>query len=123
MKYLGVDFGLKKIGFAVSEGELAAPLEVVQVKNTQVGLKKILEIVKKEQVDEIVIGLPDSGVRSTILKVADKIKKVLPVHLVEETLTTKLAKGEMIELGLGKKKRAEEDAYSAAIILQNYLDA
>lgn len=122
MKYLGVDFGLKKIGLSVSEGSLAAPLEILHISNGKDALQKIQQVVEKEEIDEIVIGLPESGIRSKILKFANKLKLIASVKIVEETLTSHNAKKQMIETGLGKKKRMEEDAYSAALILQDYLD-
>lgn len=122
MKYLGVDFGLRKIGLAISEGELASPMNVIYIKNQKEAVKKIEEIVKKNNIDKIVIGLPDSGVRSVILKIAANLRTKIPVETVDETLSSKHAKTQMIELGINKKKRTEEDAFSAALILQEYLD-
>lgn len=122
MKYLGVDFGLRKIGLAVSEGELASPLGVIHIKNKTEAVKRIEEVVKKNNINKIVIGLPDSGVRSDILKIAAHLRKNIPTEIVDETLSSLHAKTQMIELGINKKKRIEEDAFSAALILQEYLD-
>ncbi|HBQ50412.1 hypothetical protein A3B42_02080 [Candidatus Daviesbacteria bacterium RIFCSPLOWO2_01_FULL_38_10] len=122
MKYLGVDFGLKKIGLAISEGSFATPFEVLHIKNKKDALQKILQVVEKEEINEIIMGLPDSGIRFKILKFANKLRLIASVKIVEETLTSHNAKRQMIETGLGKKKRTEEDAYSAALILQDYLD-
>lgn len=121
MRYLGVDFGLRKIGLATSEGEIAAPLTVLHVKNRADALKKIREIVDKEKIDEVIIGVADSAVSAKMVKLATATLGI-PVHKVDETLTTYHAKRQMIKEGLGKKKRMEEDAYSAALILQDYLD-
>ena len=122
MKYLGVDFGLRKIGLAISEGELSSPLQVIHIKNLNQGIKKIAEFVFREKIDKIIIGVPESGVRVVILKAIRKLKEKFDVETIEETLSSKNAQVTMINLGLGKKKRMEEDAYSAAEILQNYLD-
>ncbi len=122
MKYLGVDFGLRRIGLAVSEGSFATPLEVLHIKNKKDALQKIQQVVEKEEINEIVMGLPESGIRSEVLKFANKLKLIASVKIAEETLTSHNAKRQMIETGLGKKKRMEEDAYSAALILQDYLD-
>ena len=123
MKYLGVDFGLRKIGLATSEGELSSPLSVLHVSNLSEGIKKIEEIVRGEKIDKIIVGLPESGVRNFILKAVKKLAQKFDVETIEETLSSKNAQATMINLGLSKKKRMEEDAYSAAEILQNYLDA
>lgn len=123
MKYLGVDFGLRKIGLAISEGEIAIPLKVIHVKSKQEGASRLLEIIERENIDTVVMGVPESGVRSAILKVASIIKQKVSVYLIEETLTTQNAKQEMLSLGIKRKKRElKEDAYSAALILQEYLD-
>ncbi len=58
MKYLGIDFGLKKIGLAVSEGELATPREVLTVTGFSDAVDQILTIIKKDKFDKIVVGLP-----------------------------------------------------------------
>lgn len=122
MKYLGVDFGMRKIGFALSEGEIASPLYVIHIKSNQEGMSRILEIVRQEGIDQIVIGVPEGGIRAAILKIASILKLKIPITLVEETLTTHNAKKNMINLGIKREKRKEEDAYSASIILQEYLD-
>lgn len=123
MKYLGIDFGLKKIGLAISEGELASPHSVLHVKTRNEAVEKIENLVKKEGIDQIVVGLPDSGVRSAVLKVVAKLRLAIPVETADETLSSKHATEKMLELRIKKEKRMEEDAYSAAIILQDYLDS
>lgn len=122
MKYLGIDFGLRKIGLAISEGELASPNGVLYVKNQADTVKKIEDIVRKENIGQVVIGLPESGISKTVLKVIAELKLNIPVEVVDETLSSQKAKERMIELGIKKEKRIDEDAYSAAEILQNYLD-
>ncbi|MDO8618446.1 MAG: Holliday junction resolvase RuvX [Candidatus Daviesbacteria bacterium] len=123
MKYLGIDYGLKKIGLAISEGELATPLKVLHVKSKADALSQIKEVVSKENIDQIIIGAPDSGIRSKILNLSKELNLNIPVTVVDETLSSVTAKNRMIESGMSKKKRMEEDAYSAVEILQNYLDS
>lgn len=124
MIYLGIDFGLKKLGFAKSQGEIATPLSVIHIKNGKDALLKINEVVKRERAGKIIMGLPESGISKKILKIAKKLKDLykLDVELFEETLSTFKAKQKMIEEGISRKKRQEEDAYSAAQILEEYLD-
>lgn len=122
MKYLGVDFGLRKIGLAISEGVIAAPFKVIHVSSQKDAVLKILEAAQRENVNKIIIGVPESGTRTVILKVVKKLRANFEVETVEEHLSSKNAQATMINLGIGKKKRGEEDAYSAAIILQDYLD-
>lgn len=122
MKYLGVDFGLKTFGLALSEGEIATPFLTIDVRNIDDAFNKIQDIMQKHSIDIVVIGLPESGIRQTVLKFIKKLQAIIDVKTTEETLSSKNAKAEMIKLGLGRKKRMQEDAYAACLILQNYLD-
>lgn len=123
MKYLGVDFGLKRIGLALSEGEIATPFLTIDVKKTDDAFNRLKGIIQKHAIDTVVIGLPESGIRQTVLKFIKKLQTIIEVKTAEETLSSKKAKAEMINLGLGRKKRMHEDAYAASLILQNYLDS
>lgn len=121
MKYLGVDFGTKRVGLARSEGELASPWKVLEGKN----VPDLLEQIKLEakEFDRIIIGLPEGKMGKLVKKVVGQLK-ITGFNVVEsdETLSSQNATQLMIELGLSKKKRKGNDAYSAAEILQNYLD-
>ncbi len=122
MRYLGIDFGLRKIGLAISEGVIATPFKVIYVNSQEDAISKILEVAQKENINKIILGVPESGIRVTILKVVKKLKEKYELDLVEEHLSSKNAKSTMMNLGIGKKERMEEDAYSAAIILQDFLE-
>lgn len=121
MKYLGVDFGMKRVGLAVSEGELASPLKTLKGTN----FSELLEKIKKEAegFEKVVIGLPEGRMGKLAKKAIRLLKKDgLDVVEADETLSTQNATREMLELNIPQKKRRINDAYSAAIILQNYLD-
>lgn len=122
MRYLGIDYGLKKIGLAISEGELSMPFGLLHVKSKQDALRQIKNVVSKEKIDYVIIGAPESGIRKVILKFISELNLAIPIEVVDETLSSQNAKVRMVEQGLSKKKRMEEDAYSAAEILQNYLE-
>ncbi|TEU02025.1 Holliday junction resolvase RuvX, partial [Candidatus Woesebacteria bacterium] len=88
--------------------------------------EKIIKIIKKEKVNKIVIGVSEGQIGEESKKFGEKLgKKVnLPVHFQDETLTTQDAQALSIIAGIKRKKRrALEDAYSAALILRNYLDS
>lgn len=128
MKYLGIDYGKKKIGLALSEGITASPYKVLSVSSLKDAINQISQIIKKEEVDEIVIGIPESGEASNITKSFIKdLKNITPrecnIVEVEETLSSYSAKNDMLNLGISKKDRKTEDGYSAMNILQNYLDS
>ena len=126
MKVLGIDFGLKKIGLALTEGYLVEPLEVLIVKEKKEKvIQRISSLCEKENIEKIVLGLPDSGLVKKIKNFGEELKKItrLPVVYQSETLTTKEAIVKMREIGLKRKsKKKKEDAIAAALILQSWLD-
>lgn len=127
MRYLGIDYGLRKVGLALSEGQIASPFKVLEVSGLKDALNKVEKIIKKEGVERVVVGVPESGQAENITKkfvkeLKKELKGQIEVIETEETLSSSDAKQFMIELGLGQKKRKEEDAYSAVLILQRFLN-
>lgn len=123
MKYLGLDWGLKRIGLAISEGEFASPFKIVEIKNLKDGVRKIAELVKKENMDAVIIGQPEGGMGRVVQKVIKQLSNLgMKVVAADETLSTQEAKRVMVEIGISKKDRKEDNALSAAIILQRWLD-
>ena len=121
MKYLGVDFGIKRVGLARSEGDLASPWKVIEGK----GAWDLVEKIKSEakEFDNIVIGIPEGRMGETVKKVVKRLRaEGLEVYEADETLSSKNAVKLMVELGLSRKKRRTNDAIAASEILQNYLD-
>jgi len=123
MKYLGVDWGLKKIGLAVSEGDIASPLGVLEIKSLKDGVEKIIKVCKKEEIHLAVLGKPGGNIGKKVEKAVKILKKSgLKIETADETLSTQKAKTAMIGLGFSQKARREDNAMAAAIILQDYLD-
>lgn len=124
MRYIGIDYGSKRIGIAVSdpEGRLAFPQKVIEGGAKEL-FSEIRKICREEPVEKIIVGLPlaldekETKQTEETIKFADKIKKniKLPVEFENEMLTTKIAKRPGV-------KKELVDASSAAIILQSYLD-
>ena len=118
MRFLGIDYGEKRIGLAISDedGKIAFPYGVVG------SFSKIISLAKKEKINKIIIGLPisfsgqESAQALKIRRFAEALQKKvkLPIEFENEVLTTKIA-------SYGSK-RDKIDASSAAIILQSYLD-
>lgn len=128
MRYLGIDYGLKKAGLSLSEGQIAAPFKVLEISGLKDAVFKVGKVIKDEEIERVVVGVPESGQAEKITSVFVKeLKKELlgkiEVIETEETLSSTDAKQFMVELGLGKKKRREEDAYSAVLILQRFLNS
>jgi putative transcription antitermination factor YqgF len=124
MRYLGIDYGRRKIGLALSEGRTASPLKVLEVSSLIDALNKTSQVIKSESVEVVVVGLPESGESLKITKdFIKELKKTISVMEVEETLSSKNALEQMIKMGAPRKTREKEDAYSATIILQTFLDS
>lgn len=123
MTYLGIDFGLRKIGLAISEGELASPWQVLEVKNFSDAVTKTLQIIRGEGFQKVIVGLPEGKMGQVVTGFVAALKRGgIEVETSDETLSSQKAKKIMIWQGIGQTKRRFEDAYSAAEILQNYLD-
>ncbi|HSX38326.1 MAG TPA: Holliday junction resolvase RuvX [Chlamydiales bacterium] len=128
-----IDFGLKRIGIALSDinQKLALPFETVEggekaISNVIAALAK-----KKGEIEKILVGLPLllSGKKGDMAIAAEKFAKELqiaidiPVELWDERFSSKIADRSMKELSIHRKKRARQmDTASAALLLQSYLD-
>lgn len=122
MKYLGVDFGLRRIGLATSEGDLASPWKIVEGR----GVKDLAEKISKEagEFDIVVVGMPEGKMGQNVRGFIRILREQdLVVEEADETLSSKKAVRVMVEVGTTKKKRRFNDAAAAAIILQNWLDS
>ncbi|MEK7493968.1 MAG: Holliday junction resolvase RuvX [Patescibacteria group bacterium] len=122
MKYLGIDYGEKRIGIAVSDdsGMIAFPHTTVE--NTSSTLSEIKKICDEEKPATIVIGMPMligevSPMMRTIQMFGDTVARFIhiPVAYENEIFTTKMA------MQSGAKKNTVDQS-SAALILQSYLD-
>ncbi len=128
MKLLGIDYGRKKVGLAVSEGVIAEPWKVLRIKNLESGIENILQIIKTEQIRKVVIGVSEGGIGGETKEFSRSLSSSLRKYNIEiiewdETFSTQHAQRLSIEAGIKRKKRKEmEDAYSAALILQSYID-
>lgn len=131
MRVLGIDFGRKKIGLAISDPlQMAHPLGTLAVSGRADTVQKILELVKEKEIGEVVLGhplKPDGTVGEMALeveKLAENLRKEgLSVTLFDERFSTELAARSLHIMGKkrGKNKR-DLDAMAAALVLQEYLD-
>jgi putative Holliday junction resolvase len=125
MKILGIDYGRSKVGLAISEGFLSEPLKVIRYKNPKVLSEQIKRIIEQEKVGKVVVGVSEGKMAEESKKFALDISLLSSaiVETFDETLTSHDAQALSMEAGIHRKKRHEmEDAYAAAIMLQNYLD-
>lgn len=124
MKYLGIDFGMRKIGLAISEGKLVSPWQVLEVKSFSEAVEKISKIAENGQFQKVIVGLPEGKMGQNVKGFVKALNKMgIEIETVDETLSSKKALQVMIEQGVGQRKRRFEDAFSAAEILQNFLDS
>lgn len=137
---IGIDFGMVRIGIAVSDQSKTIAMPLVTLKasaKTEITVANLLAEVKKHQdlygyeIDVIVIGMPLLMSGKTGL-LADEVKHFIsflekatsvPIVTWDERLTSVQAERSMRESGMSRKKRAKVvDTVAAVIILQNYLD-
>lgn len=136
MRIMGLDFGAKTVGVAVSDPLLvtAQGIEIIRRKDEnklRQTLARIEELILAYQVEEIVLGLPKNmndtlGARVELTyEFKEKLERRtgLPVHMWDERLTTVAADKAMIEAGIRRENRKEYvDKIAAVFILQGYLD-
>lgn len=134
MRIMGLDFGTKRIGMALSDELLltAQGLDSLQRKELAADLGKIAKIAAENNVQEIVVGLPISmnGSYSAktreVLEFVEELTKVVktPVRTWDERLTSVQAERVLLEADTSRAKRKKvTDKLAAQIILQGYLDA
>lgn len=134
MKLLGLDYGDRRIGVAVSDafGWTAQGIEVIQRREDDSHLQRIVELAKMNGAEEVVVGLPKNmngtiGPRGELcIEFAESLRELLglPVHLWDERLTTVSAERTLLEADVSRKKRKQVvDKIAAGLILQNYLDS
>lgn len=136
MRIMGLDFGSKTVGVAISDELLitAQGIEIIRRKEEnklRQTLARIEELIAEYDVQEIVLGLPKNmnnteGERAELsLEFKDKLERrtSLPVHMWDERLTTVAADRFMMEAGIRREERKEHvDRIAATFILQGYLD-
>lgn len=136
MRIMGLDFGSKTVGVAISDPLLmtAQGIEIVRRKDEnklRQTLARIEELAVQYEVSEIVLGYPKNmndteGERvekTKAFKESLERRSGLPVFLWDERLTTVAADKSMMEMGIRRENRKEYvDEIAAMLILQGYLD-
>ena len=132
-KALGIDYGTKRTGIAITDAMqiIASGLTTVATHNLD---DFITDIVAKENIEFFVVGDPknlDGSATDSTGHVNGFIKRLkkqypdIPVHQIDERFTSKIAKQSILASGVKKKGRQNKslvDEVSATIILQNFLD-
>lgn len=131
-RLLGIDYGLKIVGLALSDptGSLARPLQVLRRTSKQADFAAINAIIQQHGAIAVVVGLPESPPDITVYTAADRVRLWasrlaaavdVPVYLWNERHSTQEAKELLAEAGRARPERV--DAIAAAVILQSFLNA
>ena len=134
MRALGIDFGLKRVGLALSDptGTLVSPYRTIERTTRDALFDELAEIILKESVDTIVVGLPlaldgeDTLTTRQARNFAESLgrRTDLPLHLMDERLSSAQAEEELNAAGLrGKKRKMALDSQAAVIILRSWLES
>jgi putative Holliday junction resolvase len=131
-KALGIDYGTKRVGIAISDSTQIISTALCTTPNIEI-FKFLIDLTQKEDIDTIVVGeaknldgtATDSSVE--IENFVEKITILFPkvkVTTIDERFTSKIAFQSIIDSGIKRKKRQNKsliDEVSATIILQDYL--
>jgi putative Holliday junction resolvase len=132
-KILGIDYGDKRIGVAISDPDrmVAFGKTVIQNESLEKAVGAVKNLCEEEKITEIVLGLP-LNMDGTETEQTDKVKKFkdsleqaikLPINLHDERMTSVESDGILNTLGVrGNARKEEQDKIAASLILQNYLD-
>lgn len=132
-RYLGLDVGERRIGLALSDplGITAQPLETINRSALKDDIATIFKVVDEKEVSALVVGLPKNMNNSLGFKaqevqnfIASLTKsRDIPVHWIDERLTTVQATNVLLEANVSRQKRKKSvDKLAAVFILQTFLD-
>ena len=132
-RILGIDFGLKRIGLALTDPLLTFSYPYKTISNDNSLWDNLKSVIEENNVNKIILGFPkkssrpDKDITKNVLEFKDKlnIKFNMEVILWDESYTSEMAKQIVIKSVVKKSKRRDKgliDQNSAAIILQEYLD-
>jgi putative Holliday junction resolvase len=130
---LGIDFGERRIGVAISDpgGTFALPLTAISRTDDASAIGELAELARREEIGRIVVGEPlgpDGAVGSAARRARSFAARLaretgLPVETVDETLTSREAESRLVEAGVARGKRqGRRDAIAAQLLLQEVLD-
>lgn len=136
MRVIGLDLGSKTVGIAVSDflGIIANPIGTLRINENDLNqaLELVKNVVKEQQAEKIVLGLPKNmdgsiGFQAQYcLDFKEMLEKEikLPVIMIDERMTSKIANNTMLKADMSRNKRKQNvDKIAATIILQSYLDS
>jgi len=127
-KLLALDLGEHRVGIAIYSGGMVISKDTIVSQNRKDVMQKILEIVRSESTEKIILGLPKGNQKSEdiVRSFAIELNRLvsLPIEFEDETLTSKEAERLLKESNLKPKSdnyKLEVDKLSAKMILEQYL--
>ena len=134
MRFLSIDLGGKRTGLATGDDEtqIVSPLDVIVTGNPDERLRQLGRFIEEEKPDALVLGIPFNmdGTLGPAAAKSQALAKILterfglPVHPMDERLTSAAADAQMAQTGLTHgQKKARRDALAAAAILRDFLEA
>ncbi len=133
-RILGIDYGRRRLGFAVSDatGTVATPLDTVHVASVAEALDLACGVARSKRVERVVVGLPRNmdGTCGPMAREAQAFAERLagmlgiPVVMWDERLSSALVERMLVEADVSRSRRREvRDKLAAQVILQGFMDA
>ena len=134
MRILALDYGERRLGFAVSDpdGIIAMPLTVEEVNNEEESIAAVKRLCEETEAEKLVIGLPlnmdgsKGFMAEKVEGIADRLRGQLSIsiELRDERLSTREVEGVLLAADMSRAKRKKvRDKLAAQVILQGYLDS
>lgn len=134
MPILGIDYGSRRIGVAVSDatGTIALPLKILDIKSVAQAVAKVAEVVAERSAEQVVVGLPlnmngtEGEMATAARRFAEALEEAVAAHvtLFDERLSTSEIERVLLDADLSRNKRkGVRDKLAARVILQAWMDA
>ncbi len=130
---MAIDVGERRIGVALSDPLrlLPSPLTTIAVQSRAAAFAQIAALISKNEVVDLVVGMPltlsgEIGPQAKVIqKFVEELRKhvTIPIHFVDERLTSVEAERMMVEMGIKREQRRQRvDEIAASIILRDFLE-
>jgi len=123
MKYLAIDYGTKRIGLALSYGNIAEPLRIIP--HDAAVFTTLVDLIAREGVDAIVLGISDREMAEKTRAFSHELSHHidLPITFFDESFSSVAVHDKMIASHMKQSSRSQHiDHFAAAHFLQEYLD-
>ena len=133
MRLIGIDYGERRVGVAISDpfGSIALGVDTLEVTSLKDAVAKVCEVCREKDVSTVVVGLP-LNMNSTRGPMVDRVERFvselseatgLPVVTYDERLSSAMVERTLLDADMSRNKRkGVRDKLAAQVILQGYLD-